>query len=196
MNKDIIKNIDNCALGKREKARTQVYPIQMTDIHDTPFDKIAIDLVSDHNISASGNQHLLTLIDQLTGWPEAFPISNEKADTTACISINNNLLSTCALASDNGTEFINHLMHKVLKQPGINSIFSAPYHPQSNGKLEVFDKYLKPTLMKLCEKDPDNWDKYINYVLASYSVTPHLGTAQTPFFLVYAPLHQLLEPMQ
>ena len=55
MNKDIHKYITNCALCKREKARTQVYPLQMTDIPDRPFDKIAIDLVSDLNVSASGN---------------------------------------------------------------------------------------------------------------------------------------------
>ena len=80
-------------------------------------------------------------------------------------------------------------------------IFFAPYHPQSNRKLEVFHKYLTPTLKKLCEKDPANWDKYINQVLASYRVTPNLATAETPFFLFTGrdanlPLHQLLEMMQ
>ena len=105
------------------------------------------------------------------------------------------------ILSDNGTEFKNTLMDQVLKQLGIEGISSAPYHPQSNGKLEMFYKYLKPTLKKLCEKDPSNWDKYINKVLASYRVTPNLATAETPFFLVYGrdpnlPLHQLLEPMQ
>ena len=49
-----------------------------------------------------------------------------------------------------------------LKQLGIERIFSAPYHMQSNGKLEVFHKYLKPTLKKLCQKVPSNCDKYIN----------------------------------
>ena len=92
-------------------------------------------------------------------------------------------------------------MDQVLQQLGNDRIFSAPYHPQSNGKLEVFHKYLKPTLKKLCEKDPSNWDKYLMQVLASYRVTPNLATAETPFFLVYGrdpnlPLHQLLEPMQ
>ena len=92
-------------------------------------------------------------------------------------------------------------MDQVLKQLGIEQIFSAPYHSQSNGKLEVFHKYLKPTLKKLCEKDPYNWDQYLNQVLASYRVTPNLATTEMPFFLVYGrdpnlPLHQLLEPMQ
>ena len=73
-------------------------------------------------------------------------------------------------------------MDQFLQQWGIDRIFSAPYHPQSNGKLDVFLKYLKPTLKKLCEKDPTNWDKYLNQVLASYRITPNLATAESPFF--------------
>ena len=92
-------------------------------------------------------------------------------------------------------------MDQVLQQIGIDRIFSAPYHPQSDGKLEVFHKYLKPTLKKLCEKDPTNWDKYLNQVLATYRITANLATAESPFFLVYGrdpnlPLHQILESMQ
>ena len=92
-------------------------------------------------------------------------------------------------------------MDQVLPQLDIDHILSAPYHPQSNGKLEVFHKYLKPTLKKLCKKDPANWYKYINQVLTSYRETPNLATTETPFFLVYGrdpnlPLHQLLELMQ
>ena len=68
INKDICKYISDCALCKREKARTQVYPLQMTDIPARPFDKIAIDMVSDLNVFASGNQHILTIIDHLMGW--------------------------------------------------------------------------------------------------------------------------------
>ena len=77
------------------------------------------------------------------------------------------------ILSDDGTEFKNHLLGPST-EAGIERIFSAPYHPQSNGKLEVFHKYLKPTLKKLCEKDPSNWDKYINQILAIYRVTPTL----------------------
>ena len=92
-------------------------------------------------------------------------------------------------------------MGQVLQQLGIDRIFSAPYHPQSNGKLEVFHKYLKLTLKKLCKKNPANQDKYLNQVLASYRITPNLTTAESPFLLVYGrdpnlPLHQLLESMQ
>ena len=93
MNKDTHKYINNCELCKREMART----LQMTDIPNSLFDKVAIDLVSDLNISASGNQHILTITDHLMGWPEAFLIPDKKATPLfAFLSIITSL-STCAL---------------------------------------------------------------------------------------------------
>ena len=204
MNKDIHKYIANCALCCREKAKIQNYPLQMMEIPDKPFNKITIDLVNECETSTSGNKHILTIIDHLTGWPEAFHTLDKSADTIVSTFINKYLpvhISLRYILSDNGTEFKNNPMDQVLKQLGIEWIFSAPCHQQSNGKLEVFHKYLKSALKKLCEKDPSNWDQYLNQVLASYRVTPNLATAEMPFFLVYGrdpnlPLHQLLVPMQ
>ena len=127
------------------------------NIPECPFDKISIDLVTECETSSSGNKHILTMIDHLTGWLEVFPIPDKSADTIMSTFINQYLpVPMCprCILSDNGTEFKNHLMDQVLQQLGTEHIFSAPYHPQSNGKLEVFHKYLKPTLNKLCEKDP------------------------------------------
>ena len=60
------------------------------------------------------------------------------------------------ILSDNCTEFKNELMDQVFQQLSIDCIFSAPYHPQSNGKLGVFHKYLRPMLKELCKKNPVN----------------------------------------
>ena len=138
------------------------------------------------------------------GWPEAFLIPDKSVDTIVSTFIDQYLpVHMCPryILLDNSTEFKNNLMDQVLKQLGIERIFSTPCHPQSNWKLEVFHKYLKSTLKKLCEKDQSNWDKYINQVLANYRVTPNFATAEIPFFLVYGrdpnlPLHLLWEPMQ
>ena len=133
-------------------------------------------MVTECETSTSDNRHVLTIIDHLTGWLEAFPILEKSADTIVSTFINQYLpVHICPryMLSDNGTELKNHLIDQVFQQLGIDCIFSAAYHPQSNRKLEVFHKYLKPTLKKLCEKDPANWDKYINQVLASYRVTPN-----------------------
>ena len=132
----------------------------MTEIPDRPFDKMATDLVIECKTSTSGNKHILTVIGHLTRWPEAFPISHKSTDIIVSTFINEYLpVHMCPwyILPDNGKGFKNSLMDQVLQQLGIDRIFSAPYHPQSNGKLDVFHKYLKPTLKKLCEKDPTNW---------------------------------------
>ena len=147
------------------------------EISGKPFDKIAIDLVTECETSTSRNKNILTIIDHLTGWPEAFPIPDKSADTIVSTFINEYLpVNMCQqyILSDNRMEFKNNLMDQVLQQLGIDRIFSAPYYPHSNGKLEVFNKYMKPTLKKLCERDPTYWDKYLNQVLASYRITPNL----------------------
>ena len=167
MNKDIRKYIANCILCCREKAKVQHYPLQMMEIPDRPFDKIAIDLITECDTSTSGNKHILTIIDHLTGQPEAFPIPDKTVDTIVSTFINEYLpVHMCPqyILLDNGTEFKNSLMDQVLQQLGIDRIFSAPYHPQSNGKLEVFHKYLKPMLKNFVKKIPltgtSTWIRY------------------------------------
>ena len=115
----------------------------------------------------------------------SFSLPDKSANTTVATLINQYLpVHMCPryILSDNGTEFKNSLMDQVLQQLGIDRIFSAPYHPQSNGKLEIFHKYLKPTLKKLCKKDPANWDKYLNQLLTSYRIMPNLATGRITIF--------------
>ena len=89
MNMDIHKNIANCTLCKKKKAKMPMYPLQMMDIPDQPFDKTVIDLVTDLNVSTSGNQHILTTIEHLIGWLEAFPIPDKKMDL--CLNLHQQL---------------------------------------------------------------------------------------------------------
>ena len=70
MNKYIRKYIANCTLYYREEAKIQHYPLQMTEIPDRPFDEIDIDFITECDTSTSGNKHILTIIDHLTGWPK------------------------------------------------------------------------------------------------------------------------------
>ena len=173
------------------------------EIPDWPFDKITIDLITECEMSASGNKHILTIIDHLTGWPEAFPIPDKSAGTIVSTFINEYLpVHMCPCYILLIMERNSKIVSLIKSYNNLELTAYSQHHPQSNGKLEVFHKYLKPTLKKLCEKTlQTDWDKYLNQVLASYRITPNLATVETPSFLVYGrdhklPLHQLLEPMQ
>ena len=116
MNKDIRKYVANCTICCREKAKVQSYPLQMTVILELPFDTIAIDSVTECETSTSGNKHILTIIDLLTGCLEAFAILDKSADTIVSTFINQYLpVHMCPryILLDNGTDFKNHLMNKI-----------------------------------------------------------------------------------
>ena len=91
MNKDIQKYIAKCTLCHREKAKVQSYPLPMTEMPEKPFNKITIDLVTECETSTSGNKHVLTIIDHLIGWPEAFTVLDKSADTIVSTFINHYL---------------------------------------------------------------------------------------------------------
>ena len=113
MNKDIRKHIAKCTLCHREKTKIQNYPLQMMEIPHRPFDKIAIDLITECKTSTSGNKHILTIIHHLTGCPEAYPIPDKTADTIVSTFINEYLpVHMCPqyILSDNRMEFKNNLM--------------------------------------------------------------------------------------
>ena len=97
----------------------------MTEVPERPFDKIAIDLVMECETSTLENRYILTIIDHLTGWPEAFPIPDKSPDTMVSTSINHYPpIHMCPryILLDNDTEFKNQLIDQVLQQLSINHI--------------------------------------------------------------------------
>ena len=51
--------------------------------------------------------------------------------------------------TDNGTEFKNKLINEVCEQLGVkHKIYSPPYRPQSNGRIESFHYFLKACISK------------------------------------------------
>jgi len=89
------------------------------------------------------------------------------------------------ILSDNGPEFKNKLMAEYCKRWHIKQRFSSPYHPQTNGKLEVFHRYLKACIRRMCDDDPTKWEVVIPAVLKAYRMLPHVSTGESPHFLVF-----------
>ena len=123
MNKDIQKYIANFTLCHREKAKVQSYPLQMKGILDKPFNKITIYLVTECEMSTCINRHILTIIDHLTGWLEAFCIPDKSADTIVSTFINHYLpvhMYPRYILLDSGTEFKKQLMDQVSSNSASN----------------------------------------------------------------------------
>src|SRR5439155_20107139 len=76
------------------------------------------------------------------------------------------------------------MMKKLMEKFKINHLLFTPYHPQTNGLVERFNRTLCESLAKLSLKNND-WDLYIALTLFAYKTTKHSTTKIEPFFLVY-----------
>ena len=103
------------------------------------------------------------------------------------------------ILSDNGTEFKNDLSDRVAKELGIeHKVYSLPYHPQSNGRIEGFHLFLKACMAKHISPELE-WDEVCPIVTAAYNFLPNEHARESPFFLMFGrdpriPLIEALRP--
>ena len=72
--------------------------------------------------------------------------------------------------TDNGTEFKNKLINEVCEQLGVkHKIYSPPYRPQSNGRIESFHYFLKACISKYIMPQV-KWDDVVPLACAAYQM--------------------------
>jgi len=126
-------------------------------------------------------------MDYLTKWPEARAFSEATAEVTAQFIYENIICQHgCPqiILSDRGTHFNNKMIKELMQRFQIKHNLSTPYHPQTNGLVERFNRTLCESLAKTIEYD-DEWDLYISPILFAYRTSKHSTTKIEPFYLVY-----------
>ncbi len=88
------------------------------------------------------------------------------------------------MQSDRGTHFVNELIQRLTKRFKIKHSLLLPYHPQSNGLVERFNKTLCEGIAKLAE-EVDQWDRFIQPVLFAYRTKELRISKQSSYMLVY-----------
>ena len=63
-------------------------------------------------------------------------------------------------------------------------IYSPPYRPQSNGRIERFHKFLKSCLAKHISRHRE-WHDVVPLVTASYNWVTNQHSKESPFFVMF-----------
>jgi len=178
-----VQTCDSCQRRGKAKNNQLLHPIPV----QTPFFQVGIDFVGPLPRTTNGNRYILVAMDYLTKWPEARPLPTATAEVTAHFLYEEIICRHgCPnrILSDRGTHFNNRMIEHLLKTFNIKHILSSPYHPQTNGLVERFNRTLCESLAKLV-RHSDEWDKYVAPVLFAYRSSKHSTTKITPFFLTY-----------
>ena len=198
--KQHVKMCRQCQLHNKNTVR---YKRLHFDTEPAPMKFISMDLIGEfHPPTSKGNRYALTVIDMHTGYVFCIPIPNKEAATIVKAYLKHVYClfgGSEKILSDNGTEFKNTYFAEIAQRLGVKyKVYSPPYHPASNGKIESFHYWLKACIAKQISPQVE-WDDVIAYACASYNFSPNEFSKESPFFLMFArdpimPLTTLLQP--
>jgi len=187
MFEDIRRHIQHCDICQKQKKPNTVEALHPLPV-EQPFDRVGIDLLQ-LPLTPQGNKYIIVATDYHTKWVEAQPVTNKTASIVAGFIYEEIICRHGApkeLLSDQGTEFLNSLVYQICERFKIKHRTTTPYHPQTNGLTERFNRTLISILGKLTQQHKNiSWDELLSSALFSYRTTPHSTTGYTPFFLMH-----------
>lgn len=124
----------------------------------------------------------------MSKWVEA--IASPKADRKMVIRfLKKNIFSRFGtprvLISDGGSHFCNAQLSKTLKHYGVKHKIATPYHPQTNGQVEVSNCEVKRILEKTVSTSRKNLSLKLDEALWAYRTAYKSLIGLTPFQTVY-----------
>ena len=187
--KDVEQWCSRCQLCTSRKSPIKACaPMQLVSDMSRPLQRIAMDIVGPFPETRRGNRYILVIGDYFTKWKEAFPIKDMEAATVARYLVNEVI---CRLGvpdtihTDQGKNFDSKLIKEVCQLLGVTKTRTTPYHPQSDGLVERFNRTLLNMLSIAVEEDELSWDLHLPTLLLAYRTSIHETTGVTPFELMF-----------
>ena len=203
MRKDILRHCKKCHQCALQNQGTGEVGFDHFNVPSLPMEFICMDLVGPISPQTSrGNKYILTVIDMLTGYTIAVPITDKRSETV-CKAYRDSVYcifgGSSRILTDNGTEFKSKEMKQICEDLDIKQVFSPVYTPQANGRLEGWHRFLKACIAKHIRGADVEWDDLIPLAVSAYNFFPCQSSKESPFVLMFGrdpitPIAKLLEP--
>lgn len=151
----------------------------------SPFERLNLDFKGPLPTN-SRNKYILTVVDEYSRFPFAFPCSDVSTQTVIkhLKSIINMFGVPAYIHSDRGASFMSTELKTFLSGNGIATSRTTPYNPKGNGQCERYNGIIWKTVMlalKSHEKNTNQWEDVLDTALHSIrsllctatNVTPH-----------------------
>ena len=186
MQSDVTSHIGhcrNCLARKGTALKAPLCPITATK----PLELVHMDYLKLE--PSKGNiENVLVITDHYTRFAQAYPSKTQTAQATARLLWDHFIVHYGfpeKFFSDQGRNFVSELIQDLCKIAGVDKIKTTPYHPQSNGQCERFNKTLCDMLGTLSVEDKADWKSHINAMTHAYNCTQNASTGYSPYYLMF-----------
>ena len=152
------------------------------------WERVAMDLLDMSVTTSRGNRYVLVMVDCFTRWTEAFPLPDKTAQSVADAFFNQVVCRfgmPSVIHSDQGREFENRIMQELCLLGGAHKTRTTPYHPESDGMVERFNRTLLMMLAMFAGKNRDDWEDLLPAVMMAYRSSVHESTGFSPYRLMF-----------
>ena len=138
--------------------------------------------------------YILVGVDYVSKWVEAVPC--RAADHKTVLKfLKENIFSRFgvpkAIISDEGSHFCKKPFENLLSKYGVKHKVATPYHPQTSGQVELTNRVIKTSLMKVVNSNRKDWSLKLLDSLWSYRTAYKTILDMSPYRLVYGKACQL-----
>ena len=200
---NVEKHIKTCYQCQKRNKQVVKYVALHFDVTTFPMQFISMDLIGEFHCPTSRKHgYALMVICMLTGNVFCVSLKTKMAEEVIQAYIDNvysKFGGSLEMLSNNGTEFKNKMFEQICKELGLeHKLYTPPYHPASNGRIEGFHTFLKACIAKHVAPQLE-WDVLIPLACATYNVMPTEHSKESPFFLMFGrdpvlPFNTLLGP--
>ena len=176
------------ACAQRESPTTSPRAPLKPIITSYPLQMVATDILGPLPESPSRNSYIIVVADYFTPYTEAYPIPNQEATTVARKLVDEFFLRFSLpdqLHLDQGRNFESAVISEVCKLLGVRMSRTTPYHPQSDGLVERFNRTLLDMLATAVYDRPFEWEQHLPRLCHAYNTSIHPTTGSSPFFLMF-----------
>ena len=161
-------------------------PMQHVTVYG-PMECLAIDIMGPLPETGNGNRFIMVIGDYFSKWKESFALPDHTAQTVADKLVTEFVCRFGVphrIHTDQGREFESDLFREMCILLGISKSRTTPYHPQSDGMIERFNRTLQQMLSMFVDENRTNWDDHLPYVMMAYRSSVHDSTKCTPNLLL------------
>lgn len=174
LDRDIDNSVKECDVCQRSRPTAPVAPLHPWEWPNKPWHRVHADYLGPFK-----GKMILVLVDSHSKWIEAHTTNSSTATATA--EIMRQVFATHGiprmLVTDNGPCFASSEFADFTKRNNIKHVFSAPYHPSSNGLAERAVRTIKDGLKRLRS---GSLETQSSRLLFSYRTTPQSTTGISP----------------